>query len=848
MVDFKKRIGSKASERAIDPVKLYESLDRASDKGPLRPVQERILSEWHSARRKERDVVLKLHTGQGKTLLGLLMLQSKLNEGIGPALYLCPNHFLVSQTMEQAQQFGIHCITTGDDLPDEFIEGHAVLVTVVHKVFNGLSKFRLGAKSLPVGAIVVDDAHACIDAIKDQFVITLHRDKPNESNAYNELLGLFENELRTQGDGTFEDIRRNDYNAYLPVPYWDWWDKTSEVAGILSGNSKTDAVKFAWPLLKDSLRHTLCLVSGTQIVISPHLSPLDQFGSYANANHRIFMSATVTDDSFLVKGLGLNQDTINNPLVDPLETWSGEKMVLLPSLIDEKLSRAEIVAAFSKENRARQFGIVVLVPSSQRCADWEKYGAKVVDKNSIAEGVEALHKRLYSKALVLANYYDGIDLPDNTCRVLIIDSKPFAEELLERYVEDRRQGSKLIAGRIARIVEQGMGRAVRGEKDYCVIILIGSDLIRALQAPGQRDFFSFQTRLQIQLGKEIAEFAKEEIEAGKEPMSAFNGLIRQCLQRDTGWKDWYVEQMNGMSSQKQQPPSDLLHIFEAEANAEREFQSGNYDRSTEIIQNLIDKHTISESEKGWYLQEIARYRYPSSKAKSNEVQSTAHKMNHGLLRPKEGMLFSKVPTLTPEKRLERIKEWLASHELFENVATELDAIMTNLSFGVMAERFEQALKDLATALGFESDRPDKEWKEGPDNLWGLRDDEFLLFECKSEVEITRAEINKRESDQMNRSSAWFRRYYPGSSVTRIQIIPTHKLAPDAAYNDEVVVMRKRQLDLLTQNVCNFFNEFRSVDLGDLSESKIETNLHTHKLTVADLTSIYGQKPIALRGH
>jgi hypothetical protein len=291
---------------------------------------------------------------------------------------------------------------------------------------------------------------------------------------------------------------------------------------------------------------------------------------------------------------------------------------------------------------------------------------------------------------------------------------------------------------------------------------------------------------------------------------------------------------------------DLLHIFEAEANAEREFQSGNCDRSTEIIQNLIDKNIVYESEKGWYLQEIARYKYPISKANSNEVQRTAHKWNRSLLRPKEGMLFSKVQTLTPAKRLERIKQWLVSHEHFENVATELDETTTNLSFGIMAERFEQALKNLATALGFESDRPDKEWKEGPDNLWGLRGDEFLLFECKSEVELTRAEINKRESDQMNRSSAWFKRYYPESTVTRIQIIPTHKLAPDAAYNEDVLIMRKKHLDLLTQNVRNFFNEFHSVDLQDLSENKIEANLHRHKLTVSDLISLYGQKPIALK--
>jgi replicative superfamily II helicase len=50
---------------------------------------------------------VKLHTGQGKTLVGLLMLQSRLNAGKGPVVYLCPDHFLIAQTCEQARQFGI---------------------------------------------------------------------------------------------------------------------------------------------------------------------------------------------------------------------------------------------------------------------------------------------------------------------------------------------------------------------------------------------------------------------------------------------------------------------------------------------------------------------------------------------------------------------------------------------------------------------------------------------------------------------------------------------------------------------------------------------------------------------
>lgn len=75
MVDFKKRLAGKQLARISDPVKLYETLDRAHDKGPLRPSQEAVLSAWNEHARGKKDVIVKLHTGQGKTLVGLLMLK-----------------------------------------------------------------------------------------------------------------------------------------------------------------------------------------------------------------------------------------------------------------------------------------------------------------------------------------------------------------------------------------------------------------------------------------------------------------------------------------------------------------------------------------------------------------------------------------------------------------------------------------------------------------------------------------------------------------------------------------------------------------------------------------------------
>ena len=54
MVDFRKRLGKSGGAKPVDPVELYEGLDRASDKGPLRPAQLAVLKEWHAERRNQR--------------------------------------------------------------------------------------------------------------------------------------------------------------------------------------------------------------------------------------------------------------------------------------------------------------------------------------------------------------------------------------------------------------------------------------------------------------------------------------------------------------------------------------------------------------------------------------------------------------------------------------------------------------------------------------------------------------------------------------------------------------------------------------------------------------------------
>ena len=839
MIDFKKRVSSTETIIKINPIEIYETLDRASDKNALRPAQFSVLTDWWNKHQSLKDVILKLHTGQGKTLLGLLILQSKLNQNSGSALYLCPTQNLVNQTCEQAKQFGFKFCKIGQDknIPNDFLESKSILITSVQKLFNGLTKFGINNQSEKAGCIVLDDSHACIDAIQSAFTITIKNSDPR----YDNFIQIFENELQKQGLGTYMDVRAKNHDSFLLVPYWAWQEKIHEVTNLLASFQDNIQIKFAWRLIKDTLSECKCFISGSHIEISPYLNPIDQFGTFSKANHRVLMSATTNDDSFFIKELGLDKSAILNPLYYSKEKWSGEKMILIPSLIDETLDRQKMIEEFATPNKNREYGVISIVPSFSQSEIWKSSGAKVSNvnnTNTIDEDIISLKNGNYEYCSVFVNRYDGIDLPDNICRILIIDSKPYAQNLSDRYQEYCRTESEVILVKIAQKIEQGLGRGVRGERDYCVIILTGSELISIIRSKKTRKFFSTQTQTQISIGLEIAEIAKEEIKPTNK-IDVIRGLIKQCLKRDEGWKLFYTDKMdNSIIHEREQV---VLNLLQLEKEAEMKYLAGEYDNAVELIQKLIDTFITENTEKGWYLQEISRYLYPKSKTESNKKQISAHKLNKLLLKPREGMNIEKINFIS-QNRVENIITWIKTFDNYEQLTIQLDETLNNLQFGIKAEKFENALNDLGIILGFSTEQPDRERGEGPDNLWCMKDNDYILFECKNEVKEHRTEINKNEIGQMNNSCAWFEREYQ-FKYKPILIVPTKFASASAGFsNSDTSVMLKANLSKLIHNVRAFFKEFINLDKENLSHEHIQKFINNHRLGNIDLKTEYCEKP------
>ena len=176
-----------------------------------------------------------------------------------------------------------------------------------------------------------------------------------------------------------------------------------------------------------------------------------------------------------------------------------------------------------------------------------------------------------------------------------------------------------------------MGRSVRGEKDYSVIIIIGGDLTRLLREKNRANICLPQMDTQIEIGLEIAEMATEEIKDGKSVINAFNGLIQQGLERDNDWKTFYIQEMEAV---KNSPTSDrILKTYVAELYAEKAFSKRQYQDAVNFLQTSLDKNEIDRADVGWYLQDMARYQYRANRTESDRLQLAAHTANRLLLLP-----------------------------------------------------------------------------------------------------------------------------------------------------------------------------------------------------------------------
>lgn len=805
-LDFDK-LNAGTAAKQIEPRKIFTTLKR--DPRFKRPLDEQadVLDAWYE-RRNAKDLTLKMNTGGGKTVVGLLCLQSSLNEGIKPAVYITPDNFLVSQVLKEARELGIPA--TDDEKDPDFLAGRAILVANVWKLFNARSVFGVGQRRIPIGCVVIDDAHACLGVVHDQFSI-----RANAGTAvYDSLLAIFENDLEHQSPSGLLDVKAGEYSIVMPVPYWAWQSRQREVIGLLHAQRDSKELQWSWPLLSECIPLCTCIFGGGTVEISPHFLPIDRIPSFATAQRRIYMTATLADDTILVSHFGAVADEVIRPLRPKGGGDIGDRMILAPQEINPNFKTDDIRTLVAEVATKRN--AVVIVPSKERAKFWD--GAQqVLDKNNIEEGIQRL-KNGHVGLTVLVNKYDGIDLPGDACELLVIDGLPEVYGLGERLDMLLLDGTKSQLVRQIQRIEQGMGRGVRSSDDHCVVLLLGGKLTQRMHEPDAEAMFSSATRAQIALGKLVAEQLRGQ---SLEKLEEIMGL---CLEQDDQWV------AAGRNAVVNASPIEGGHIDTNQVVLREAFDAARvqrYDLSVNKVQEALNDTTEREV-KGYLKQQLAQYVNFTDPAEAQPLQLSALADNQRLLKPLAGTTFSRL-SAPPSGQSSTAVEFMRRFSEGNDVVIWVNGLLEDLQWGEEgSNRFEAAMYELGLFLGFGSARPEDQFGRGPDNLWALGGGKYLVIECKSGA-VGTDRIIKKDTNQLNGSIVWFESTYDQTcSRTPIMVHPKTVFEHAASPHRDIRIINRTGLDQLRSAIQAYSIALTS-NGGFRDAKEVQKQLTQHKL-------------------
>lgn len=827
---FEKKLENKKKQPlSTNPVDLYQTLYHKDGYEYLRGIQEEVLLTWN-ARRDESEILVKMNTGSGKTLVSLMMLYSKMIEGAGTAVYICPDNYLLNQAKNQAILYGIPVceIEDNNQFPADFVNCKSILLCNFHKLFNAKSIFN--RDNIEIGAIVIDDAHSCLDIARQNTTIEINRDH----EVFKRLIRLFEVDLKRQAPGSFRGLIEGDpYAKILKVPYWTWFDRKDEILDILSEfSTDKELLLFKWQLVCDSLDSFDCFFGPKGFEISPSIVPFESVKSFSEAKFKYILSATFEDQVDLIKDFGISEKSVIEAIIPKNRKDVGQRLILAPRRFDSTIEDNHI-REMCQEIAQQGKNVVVLVPSNDKAKMWIDYGAIKLSGDDITQKIDDL-KNSGGGLYVLINRYDGIDLKADMCRLLVIDGYPRFSSYSDLYKELRVESVN--ASLKSQIIEQGLGRAVRSGSDYCAVILMGNDLVQFLGNKFNYGYFSPITRKQIESGITMLD---EETDKSNS-LNTVKELIFLCLNQDEGWRKFHTAILDEVNDEDlSEVKRKNLNIAQSEKEALNEFKLGRFNAALNIVDERIlknEKLNLSLKHKSWYFEYAAKLLYNLDPTKSNDLQIQAT-MSPNMLMPKVGENYSKLNK--NEGQASMILSYIRNFNTSQDLKIHIHKVLDDLTFSqdIKAPKFEKALKIVGQLLGFDAQQPEFEYGNGPDVLWIMSDGHYLILEAKSRA--IHEEITRENVSQLLHSGEWFKKQYGNNvSHTLVTLQPPNIKGKNVSPGENTKVFDENSLSQLKIKIEQLYNGITQRGFSSINKEDIGKMINNLTLSSASFRETY----------
>jgi len=638
---------------------------------------------------------------------------------------------------------------------------------------------------------------------------------------------MFDDDLRQQGLNALLDIREGDPTATpLRVPFWSWYDKREQVLQTLRPHRADGVFEWSWPLIADILPWCQATVGTETIEITPLCPPIEKLPSFAEADRRIYLTATLADDSVLVTHFGADAHSIAASIVPDSAADLGDRLIIAPQELNPAITHPQVRA--TARVLANEHNVVVLVPSYRQAGQWSTEADATVstsaDITAVIERLKAGHVGL----VVIINRYDGIDLPDAACRVLVVDGLPQAYSVTERREAVALRDSDAMVTRQLQRLEQGMGRGVRSRDDRCAVILLGARLTQLVSRADVANRLSPATKAQLNLSRRVA----HDLEGAS--MDDLEGVIRQVIDGDPGFREISREALVGVTYGPAllSPTADhLRQAYDAAIGGRLEESCDHADRAVKA-----EVETGDERLAGWLGETLSTYLHPLDAVRAQQALATATRRNPAVLRPRSGLSYRRVNATDAQARLacsilqERYPDGA-------QLRLGVDAVLADLVWdSERTDATEDALADLANLLGLVSQRPERDFGRGSDVLWALSDGKYAVIEAKSGT--TGALIWKKDINQLAGSVNWCKgEYGTGTTVIPVMMHPVHVVERSGTHPPGTRILNGENLEALKTAVLAYATALAQQD-AYRDEGKISDQLRQHRLLAGDIINAY----------
>ena len=814
------------------PVSMFNDLRTRNVKGLLGN-QAEILNDYAQRATQRRDVAINVPTGGGKTLIALCIAEWRRRKFQERVVYLCATKQLVNQVIAQAKsQYGISAIPfTGrvrefdQHAKSAYNGGDVVAVTTYAHLFNTNPFFS------DPETIIFDDAHAAESYIASGWSVSLHRRNPETAPAFQAIVGILKGMIseadlhRMQGHA--DDWSRQ-WVEMLPVI--DIFEQHGALVSALDEYLIDTKQMHPWTLLRDHLLACQIYFGANEILIRPLIVPTSTHKPFEEAKQRIYLSATLGLDGDLERATGRREIFRLKPAQGSERQGLGRRLFFFPGASLDENETDELVCEFIEEA-----GRAVILTTDTRKAEekcdlvkqhvgYPTFGAEDIETS------KSVFTGRPQAVAVLANRYDGIDFPDDECRLLFVAGRPSAVSLQERFLVSRFGAIKALNDRILTRIVQGFGRCTRSSTDYAAVVVLEGDLEAFLEKRQNREGFHPELQAELAFGLEQSRGSTK---------ADMRENLRLFLKRDAVLDQVESDILSKRDNAQQVVPKYALNLNKC-APHEVEFSErmwhgdfvGALSQARAVLTCLSDPdlrgyraawHYLAGSA-AWLAQKhqlgaslplaVEQFRASSNAAAGIRWLNRLSALSSLPRADESDAIDSQAMVL-----VERIEERIVRLQLIHD--RKFDAIEAVIRTGILTDTatdFEGGLLVLGQHLGYECDRP--KGKSTPDGWWKVDESLCFVFEANSEGDEN-VKLGAEKARQAKLHPEWIRKNVPldeDADVISILITPKTDIEEDAkVFLDGVVYWDISDFRNWTDSALASIREARkSFSAGDLA--------------------------------